>query len=54
MFFKIDVLNNFAIYTEIQLCRSLFFKKLQDKLFKKEIPAQVFPVNIEKFVRATF
>ena len=54
MFFKIGVLNNFAIYTEIHLCWSLFFKKLQDKLFKKEIPAQVISCEYWEICKSNF
>ena len=54
MFFKIDVLNNFAISTETHLCWSLFFKALQVNVFKKKLQHRFFPVNIEKFARAAF
>ena len=54
MFFKTGVFNNFGIFTETHLCWSLFFKKLQVKLFKKKLQHMCFPVNIEKFVRAAF
>ena len=46
MFFKIDVLKNFAIFTGKHLCWSLFLIKLQ--AFK------CFPVNIAKFLRSSF
>ena len=40
MFFKIDVLKNFAIFTEKHLCWSLFLIKLQ--AFRQETAAKVF------------
>ena len=54
MFFKIGVLNNFTLFTETHLCWSLFFEKLQIKLFTEKLQHRCFPVNIEKFVRAAF
>ena len=46
MFFKIGVLKDFAIFTGIHLCRSLFLMKLQ--------AFRCFPVNTAKFLRAAF
>ena len=46
IFFKIGVLKNFAVFTEKQLCWILFLIELQ--------AFRCFPVNIAKFVRATF
>ena len=46
MFFKIDVLTNFAVFTGKHLCWSLFQIKLQ--------AFECFPVNIAKFLRAAF
>ena len=46
MFFKMDVLNNFAIFTGKLLCRSLFLiTRLQHRYF---------PVNILQFLRTAF
>ena len=45
MFFKIDVLKNFAIFRGKYLCWSLFLIKLQTCNF---------PVNIGKFFKNTF
>ena len=46
IFFKIGVLKNFAVFAEKQLCWILFLIELQ--------AFRCFPVNISKFVRATF
>ena len=52
MFFRIDVLRNFAIFTGKHLCQGLFGLRL----YQKEIPTQFhsFSVNIAKFVRTPF
>ena len=52
MFFKIGVLENFAIFTGKYLCWSLLLIKLQ--VFKKRLQHRCIPVNIAKFLRATF
>ena len=50
MFFKIDVLKNFAIFAENHLCWSLFFNKVKGlKLQHKSLP-----VNIANFLRIDF
>ena len=46
MFLKIGVLRNFTTFKEKHLCWSCFLSK--------ETPAQVFPVNIAKFLRTDF
>ena len=49
---KKAALKNFAIFTGKHLCWSLFLLKPEDlQLFKKEIPTQVFPVDIAKSLR---
>ena len=45
IFFKIDVLKNFAIFRGKHQCWSVFLIKFQ---------ASNFPVNIAKFLRAAF
>ena len=54
MFFKIGVLNNFAIFTEIHLCWSLFFKKLQAKLFEKKIQHRCFSCKYREICKSSF
>ena len=54
MFFKIGVLNNFTLFTETHLCWSLFFEKLQIKLFKKKLQHRCFPVNIWEICKSSF
>ena len=57
MFFKIDVIKNFSIFTGKHLCWSLFLVQLQAKacnFTKKRLQHRRFPVNIEKFLRTAF
>ena len=54
MFYQIDVLKNFARCKGKHLCRSLFSIRMQVfslHFCKKEIPAQMFPVNFTKILR---
>ena len=56
MFFKIDVFKNFAIFTGIHRCWSIFLIKLQEacNFIKKKLPHRWFSVNIAKFLRTPF
>ena len=58
MFFKIDVLKNFANFTGKHLCWSLFLIQLQAwrvaTLFKKRLQHSCFPVKFAKFFRTPF
>ena len=58
MFFKIDVLENFAKFTEKHLYWSLFLIKLQASgpvtSSKKETPTECFPVKFAKFLGTPF
>ena len=58
MFFKIDVLENFAKFTEKHLYWSLFLIKLQASgpvtSSKKETPTECFPVKFAKFSYRAF
>ena len=54
MFFKIDLLKNFAIFTGKRLCWGLCLIKLQDQAPAKRIQHRCFPVNIARFLRTTF
>ena len=54
MFFKIDFLRNFAIFTEKHLRVSLFLIKQTCNFIKKRFQYKCFPVNIAKFLRTTF
>ena len=56
MFFKIDVLKNFVIFTGKHLCRSLFLIKLQTwrPVIKKRLQHRCFPVSIAKILRTLF
>ena len=52
IFFKIDVLKNFVIFTGKNLCWSLFLIKLNAlglKLYKNQTLHRCFPVKIAKF-----
>ena len=55
MFYKKDVLRNFAKFTGKYLCQSLFFIKSavlrSANLWKKRLWHRCFPVNFAKFVR---
>ena len=51
MFFKIDVLKNFEIFTGKHLCWSLFLTKLQGFRPKRRLQHRCFPVIIAKFLR---
>ena len=53
--FKIDVLENFANFTEKHLCWSLFLIKLETCNFtRKRIQLSCFPVKFAKFLITTF
>ena len=58
IFFKTDVLKNFAIFTGKHLCWSCFLIKFQywrpAFLFKKRLQHRNFYVNIAKFLRTAF
>ena len=55
MFFKIVVLKNFVIFTRKDLYWRLFLLNKEGlQIYKKEIPTQVFPVDIVKFLRTSF
>ena len=58
MFFKIDILKNFAMFTGKHLCWSLFLIKTQSfkacNISKKRLQNRYFPVNIAKFLRKSF
>ena len=58
MFFKTDVLKNFAIFTGKHLCWNLFLIKFQNWrpafLFKKKLQHRCFSVNIAKFSITAF
>ena len=57
MFFKKGVLKNFAIFTGKYLYWGFFLNRVADlglQLYQKENPTQVFPVNIAKYLRASF
>ena len=51
---KKDVLKNFAIFIEKQMCWSLFLIKLQAFRPKKETPKQVFPIEHCEFLKNTY
>ena len=55
MFFKISVLENFAIFTRKYRCWSLFLIKLHTHMaLKKRLKHMCLPVNITKFLRIAF
>ena len=55
MFFIINVLKNFAIFTERHLCWSLFLAKLRAGLLKRKTPTQVFSYEYcETFNNSSF
>ena len=58
MFFKINVLKSFAIFTVKYMCLSLFLIKFQAWrfvfFFKKRLQHRCFPVNIAKSLRTPF
>ena len=58
VFYKKDVLRNFAKFTEKHLCQSLFFNKVAGlrpaTLLKKRLCHRCFPVNFVKFLRTSF
>ena len=58
MFSKTGVLEDIAIFTEKNLCWSLFLRKLQGWrrtfLFEKRLQRRCFSVNIAKFLRTAF
>ena len=58
VFYKKDVLRNFAKFTGKHLCRTLFFTKVAGlrptTLFKKRLWHRCFPVDFAKFLRAPF
>ena len=58
VFCKKDVLRNIPKFTGKHLCQGLCFNKVAGRrptnLLKKEILAQVFPVNFAKLLRTPF
>ena len=56
LFFKIDIVKSFAIFTGKHLCWNLFLIKLQGALnfIKKRFRHRCFPVNIAKFFSTAF
>ena len=52
MFYKTDVLKNFAKFTGKHLCQTLFFSKVT--LLKKRLWYRCFPVSFAKFLRTAF
>ena len=58
VFYKKDVLRNFAKFTGKHLCRTLFFNKVAGlrptTLFKKSLWHRCFPVDFAKSLRAPF
>ena len=58
MFFKMDFLEDFALFTGKHLCWSLFLTKLQTFMsatfIKKRLQHRCFPVNIAKSLRRAF
>ena len=54
VFYKRDVLQNVAKFTEKHVWRSLFLKKLSLQLYLKRLWRRYFPVNFSKLLRATF
>ena len=59
MFYKIDILKNFAKFTGRRLCRSLFLVNLQGSihpktLMKEKTPMQMFPDEFSKILKTPF
>ena len=57
MFFRIGVLQNFAMFTGKHLCRSLFLMKLQTQtcnFIKKRLQRRYFPLKFVKFLSTSF
>ena len=58
VYYKIDVLKNFAKFTEKHLCQSPFFNKIAGlssaSLLKKRLWHKYFPVHFAKFSRPSF
>ena len=58
VYYKKDVLKNFAKLTEKHLCQSPFFNKIAGlrpaSLLKKRLWHRYFPVNFAKFSKTTF
>ena len=58
VFYKKDVLKNFAKFREKHLCQSLFFNKVarlrSATLLKKRLWHRCFPVKFAKFLRTPF
>ena len=54
VFYKRDVLQNVAKFTEKHVWRSLFLKMLSLQLYLKRLWRRYFPVNFSKLLRATF
>ena len=58
LYYKKDVLKNFAKFTEKHLCQSPFFNKIADlrpaSLLKKRLWHKYFPVNFAKFSKPSF
>ena len=53
VFYKKNVLENFAKFSRKHLCQSLFFNKVPG-LIKKETLAQVFSCEFREFFKSTF
>ena len=51
MFFKIDGLKNFTVFTGKHMCWSHFLINLKEI---KRLEHKCFPVNIEKYLRTVF
>ena len=54
VFYKRDVLQNVAKFTEKHVWRSLFLKMLSLQLYLKRLWRRYFPENFSKLLRATF
>ena len=54
VFYKRDVLQNVAKFTEKHVWRSLFLKMLSLQLYLKRLWRRYFPGNFSKLLRATF
>ena len=58
MYFRIDVLTNFAMFPGKHLCWSLFFNKYAGlkvcSFIKNRVQNKVFPVKFAKFLRTPF
>ena len=54
MFFKIDVLKNFANFAGQRLCWSLFLTKFLANFIKKKLQNMCFLVKFARFLRTLF